>query len=370
MGKDIDEVRLKSAIVKVINAHPYMKTRIIMENGVVYQERRDNLPVDDLIEIVENVDVDDEFKRDFIHAFDLSEGPLFRFKIVKNDEGIHLLCDFHHIILDGTSLNILFRQIASNYDDPDLKLDVSELEPLNGFDYSQKEVKIQESSHFKEAELFFFNKIKEFDEGSLVSPDLNGMEEEGNTGEEIKRVDKFVIDRFCKELATTLNNLFLSVSSFILSKFVNDRNLLFATITNGRFSPDEQNTLAMMVKTLPFALKLDSDMSFKEYFEYVNREWVNTLSYSIYPLTNIVDKYGIVPEFVYSFDGKIIEDIAIDGKLVKRESLEYDDLKFKLSLGITEIDDEYQLTCQYNDELYSSKLIKTFVDSIIIVLTN
>lgn len=81
-----------------------------------------------------------------------------------------------------------------------------------------------------------------------------------------------------------------------------------------------------------------------------------------------MDKYGIVPEFIYSFDGKIIEDIAIDGKLVKRESLEYDDLKFKLSLGITEIDDEYQLTCQYNDELYSSKLIKTFVDSIIIVL--
>ncbi len=367
-GGDIDENRLKSAIINAINYHPYLKTRIVMNDGIAYQERRDDLAVDDLIEIVEVDNIDDEFKEEFVRPFDLSEGPLFRFKILKSGDDVSLLCDFHHVIVDGTSLNILFRQIASFYDNPDLEFDKNDLEPLNGFEYSQKEVGVQKSRHYKESEMFFFNKIKEHDESSLISPDLNGIEDEGQACEKSRMISKEMVDEFCNDASITPNNLFLSISSFVLSKFVNSKNLLFATITNGRFSPDEQNTLAMMVKTLPLSLKLDGDLSFKEYFEYINKEWVSTLSHSSYPLTEIVNKYGMVPEFLFAFDGKIIEDIEINGKLVERESLEYDDLKFKLSLDVMEINGEYQVACQYNDALYSDPLINTFLDSVIIVL--
>ncbi|WP_406535292.1 amino acid adenylation domain-containing protein [Methanobrevibacter sp.] len=367
-GSGFDENRLKSAIIKVINYHPYLKTRIVMQDGVVYQERRDDFIIDDLIEIVELDGIDDEFKEEFIKPFDLARGPLFRFKIIKIKDNVSLLCDFHHIIVDGTSLNILFRQISSVYDNPDLEFDKNELEPLNGFEYSQKEVNIQKSRHYKESEMFFFNKIKDYDEGSLISPDLTGIEEDGQASEESKVIDKEMVDKFCNESSITPNNLFLSISSFLLSKFVNNRNLLFASITNGRFSPDEQNTLAMMVKTLPVSLKLDSDLSFKEYFEYINKEWVTTLSHSSYPLTEVVNRYGIIPEFVFAFHGDIIEEIEIGGKVVERESLEYDSLQFKLGLNVAEINGKYDLSCQYNDALYSPQLINTFLDSIIIVL--
>ena len=79
-----------------------------MENGEVYQQRRDNLKVDDLIEMVDDANVEE-----FVKPFKLDEGPLFRFKIVGNSM---LLADFHHIIVDGTSLNILFDEIAKIYD--------------------------------------------------------------------------------------------------------------------------------------------------------------------------------------------------------------------------------------------------------------
>ncbi len=76
-NKPIDSVKLKSSIIKVINNHPYLKTRFIMENGEVYQERRDNLNIEDYVEIVNTINLDD-----FIKPFQLEEGPLFRFKIV------------------------------------------------------------------------------------------------------------------------------------------------------------------------------------------------------------------------------------------------------------------------------------------------
>ena len=151
----IDADKLKSSIIKAIDNHPYLKTRIIMDNGEVYQQRRDSLNVDDMIEIV------DEFNADeFVEPFKLDEGPLFRFKIVGNSM---LLADFHHIIVDGTSLNILFDEIAKIYDGKEY-----EMEELDGFEYSLSESKVKQSTLYKEAELFFSNKIKEFDNANLI----------------------------------------------------------------------------------------------------------------------------------------------------------------------------------------------------------
>ena len=354
-SKGIDAQKLKSSIITAINNHPYLKTRIVMENGEVYQQRRDNLKVDDLIEMVDDINVDD-----FVKPFKLEEDPLFRFKIVGNSM---LLADFHHIIVDGTSLNILFDEIAKIYDGEDY-----ELEELDGFEYSLNEIKTEQSSLYEEAKLFFFNKIKEFDEATLITQDINGDESEGNAAVNDIFIDKENIDGFCSKSKISQNNLFLAATSFVLSKFVFKRDLLIATITNGRFNPNQQKTLGMLVKTLPLALKLNSDLNIKEFFEYINNEWLNVLTYSSYPLTEISNQYDISPEILYAYHGKIIEDIEIGGMTVERQTIDYDGLKFKINLNVVEVDNKYRIFCEYNDQLYSSTLINTFLNCIGVVL--
>ena len=351
----INADKLKSSITKAINNHPYLKTRIIMENGVVYQQRRDNLNVSELIEIVDEVEVDE-----FVKPFKLDEGPLFRFKIIGNSM---LLADFHHIIVDGTSLNILFDEIAKIYDDKDY-----ELEELDGFEYSLNEKKTEQSSLYEEAKMFFANKIKEFDDATLIPQDINGDESQGNSAMRDIFLDKQTIDEFCLKSGISQNNFFLAATSFVLNKFVYNRNILIATITNGRFNPNQQKTLAMMVKTLPLTLKLNSNFNISEYLDYVNEEWLNVLSYSSYPLTEISNEYSITPEILYAYHGKIIEDIEIGGMNVERQSIDYEGLKFKININVVEVDNQYRIFCEYNDQLYSKNLIDTFLDSIRIVL--
>ena len=354
-SEGIDVEKLKDSIVKAINNHPYLKTRIILENGEVFQQRRDALKVDELIEIVDEVDIDE-----FVQPFNLEDGPLFRFKIVGNSM---LLADFHHIIVDGTSLNILFDEIAKIYDGKDY-----ELEELDGFEYSLNEIKTEQSSLYNEAKLFFSNKIQEFDEATVIAQDINGDESEGKVAVEDVFIDKQSVDEFCSKSNISQNNLFLSAMSFVLNKFVYNRNTLIATITNGRFNPNQQKTLAMMVKTLPLALKLNSDLTIKEYMEYINGEWLNVLTYSSYPLTEISNEFDITPEILYAYHGKIIEDIEIGGMTVERQSLDYEGLKFKISVNVVEVDNQYRIFCEYNDQLYSKVLINTFLDCISIVL--
>ena len=351
----IDAEKLKQAIVKAIDNHPYLKTVIVMDKGEVYQKRRDNLEVDSLIEIVDTTD-----EKEFVKPFKLDEGPLFRFKIVGSSL---LLADFHHIIVDGTSLNILFDEIASIYDGKDY-----ELEELDGFEYSLNEIKIKQSSLYKEAELFFSNKIKEFDTATVIPQDISGNEAEGNVAVSDIFIDKDAIDSFCSDKNISQNNLFLAAASFVINKFVFSRDTVIATITNGRFNPNQQKTLAMMVKTLPMALKLDSDSSLKEYIEYINGEWLNVLTYSSYPLTEISNEFDITPEIFYAYHGKIIEDIEIAGMNVERQSIGYGGLKFKISINVVEVDGCYRIFCEYNDQLYSETYINTLLDSIRITL--
>ena len=346
----IDADKLKASICKAIDNHPYLKTKIVMSEGEVYQQRRE-IDVENLIEIVGG----DFDINDFVKPFNLKEDLLFRFKIVNNSI---LLADFHHILVDGTSLNILFDEIAKIYDGIEY-----ELEEMDGFDYSLNEVKIENSSMYKESELFFFNKIKEFDEATLMTPDLSGDEDIGVGLEENLFLDKDKIDGFCNKLSISQNNLFLATTAFVLSKFAYNKDLLIATITNGRFNPNQQKTLAMMVKTLPLALNLNSELTISEFFEYINKEWFDVLAHSSYPLTKISDGYGIVPEFFYAYHGKIVSDIEINGQTVERKSLDEDNLKFKVNLNVVEHDGKYDVSIKYNDQLYSPSLIQTFLNS-------
>ncbi|MCP4148491.1 MAG: AMP-binding protein, partial [bacterium] len=52
----------------------------------------------------------------FLRPFELSRAPLLRVELVKQEENKHIfLCDMHHIISDGVSMNILVKEFSTLY---------------------------------------------------------------------------------------------------------------------------------------------------------------------------------------------------------------------------------------------------------------
>ena len=358
--KDIDVEKLKNALLEVVSKHHYLKTCLVMQKGEIFQERRDDLNV--YIDIQEGR-VNDEIIKDFIRPFSLFEGPLFRFKIYTYLDETVLLSDFHHIIVDGTGLNILFNDIGTIYDGG-----MPSKEDYDGFDLSLEEQNIEKSQLYSQAQTYFENKVSDFDNSTIISPDLKGKEDEGHLGEIGVSLDKNLVENFCKDNSITPNNLFLAATVFTLSKFVYKKDIMISTISNGRSNPHFQNTVAMMVKTLPLALNVDTNNNVSNFFDYVEDTWLDVLKYEIYPFTKISDKYDIFPEFLYAYHGKIIEDININGHTLERESLEYEALKFKLSVNIIDTGERLHILSQYNDALYSKDLMDTFIKSLELVV--
>lgn len=358
--KNINLDRLKKSLLELVDKHPYLKMRLVMRDGEIYQERRDDLPV--TIDVAKGR-VDDDVINEFIKPFSLFEGPLFRFKIYSHPDETILLSDFHHLMVDGTSLNLLFNDLGAIYDGR-----VVEDEDYDGYDLSLEEQDLEKSDIYSQARDYFEGKVAEFDSATVISPDLNGTEEEGNLGEVGVSLDKKQVENFCRENSITPNNLFLAATLFTLSKFVYNRDILISTISNGRGNPLFQKTIAMMVKTLPITLNIDSSTSVTEFFSQVENTWLDVLKYEVYPFTRISDKYDIFPEFLYAYHGKIIEEIDINGQNLERESLEYEALKFKASVNVTDTGSRFYLFSQYNDALYSSDLMETFVKSLELIL--
>ncbi|MGI6465210.1 MAG: amino acid adenylation domain-containing protein [Methanobacterium sp.] len=354
--KDIPVDRLKKSLEELVEKHPYLKMRLVMHQGEVYQERRDDYqPV---IPVVGGR-VDDEVIKEFIQPFSLFEGPLFRFKIYSHPDETVLLADFHHLMVDGTSLNILFRDLGAIYDGQ-----LVDVEEYNGYDLSLEEKEMEESQLYSEAREYFEGQVAEFDSATLISPDLKGKEEEGNLGEVGVSFDKDMVEKFCKDNSITPNNLFLAATFFTLSKFVYNRDILISTISNGRGNPLFQETVAMMVKTLPIALNIDSTLTVTEFFKEVQDTWLHVLKYDLYPFTLLSDKYDLFPEFLYAYHGKIIEEVEINGEILERESLEYQTPKFKASVNVVDTGSRFYLFTNYNDALYSRDLMETFTHSL------
>ena len=113
----LDADRLLGAFDTVVARHESLRTRFVESAAGPVQEVLPPRPVP-----VTRADVPDEDQaraivRELITApFDLAEGHLIRIGLLRLGADRHVLClALHHIVGDGWSLNLLFRQAADVY---------------------------------------------------------------------------------------------------------------------------------------------------------------------------------------------------------------------------------------------------------------
>lgn len=361
---NIDVDRLVDSIYKTVDAHPYLKTHIVMHNGQLQQKRRDSAEIDD-IEIVNCEDISaDEIEKDLV-PFHLLNNQLFRFKIYKTKDKLFLLSDFHHIITDGVSINILLNDLANVYQ----KKPVSK-EIIDGYMYSLIEKESEKSEKFTDSKKYFEEKLNGI-ESTILTPDLNGDAADGKLKSINKNIDVSILKEFCRECGISPNVLFMSVAMLNLNKFTFDDESLITTIFNGRINPDYQNTQVMLVKTLPIIHKAsDRSITLRQYLKDVDRTWKETLTKISYPYTKLSSDFDLKPEFFYTYHDNIkTKNVEIDSRIYDVTVFESYSAKYKFCLDIYEDNGTADIRIRYNDKLYTEKYAKMFLDNIEFILT-
>ena len=365
----VDADKLKESAIKAIEAHPYLKTRIVIDDeGEIKQKRNDDGAIDE-IEIVEVSSIsDDEIIENDVKAFSFGNEQLFRFKIYKTPEETVLFFDIHHLITDGVSQINLFDDIANIYDGGDASEEI-----VDGYTYSLLENNLKDTDKYESAKKFFDDILSHETESTVLTPNLNGNPDEGKLKSVIENMGSEGIKEFCNDNSLSQNAVFLSCLTLSLNKYTFSDKTLITTIFNGRSNPYYYNTQGFLVKTIPLVFNNENrQVSIKEFINYVERVWKDTVNNSIYPYTNIAQDYQLKPEFFFTYQEFLeSEDITINGKAYEEQELGNEDLlatEYKINFDLSVFDDDIELRIDYNNALYTEDYIKKFLDSFKLVL--
>lgn len=117
-----DPSKVEAAFKKIAEHHDALRMIYTIDDKEIIQRNR-NLEEGALVEI-KTVDLKghsdpaktiEQVSNDIQASFDLSSGPLVKLGLFQTDSGDHLLMAFHHLIMDGISMRVIFEDLASVY---------------------------------------------------------------------------------------------------------------------------------------------------------------------------------------------------------------------------------------------------------------
>lgn len=233
---------------------------------------------------------------DLARGFDLEYGPLIRFKLYKLAKDNHIFrMSYHHIILDGISLPLLFEDFFQIYTAMvgGKAIPLSYRKPYEEYIRWLIERKTNNSSRFWNK---YFNGYCGF--SSLLKSNITNTQKTSEVGyKKIVIPDSAVekLEKISKRFRITINNLTQVVWGINWGNhnYIND--VVFGSTVTDRHPEleDSGQMIGMFLNTLPTRLQIDYEQSFVHHAKSLQVNWLEMQEYSHLPLYEIKKLLGI-----------------------------------------------------------------------------
>ena len=356
--KDTDEARLLTAVKEVTSAHKALFVTVQTPNGVPSMVFRGGEVA------VERKTAGKDISaacREFLQPFDMENGPLFRFALCRDKEGLCLLFDVHHIIFDGTSVETLVSEIASVYDGETVKP-----ERLTLFDISEAECGQKEGEAYRAAQAFFREKWEDADGMTGLFPDR--VTEEGASGAgrvDVSLNNKFdiaAVAEFVKEKGITENTLFLGAFAYALAKFGGMTESTFCTVNSGRHDPRLAASVGMFVKTLPLRYAIEDGMTVSDFLRTVQSDFFETVRHDCISFGELAKAYGVNADTIFVYQAELFGGTRTKDGAVRVELPETGEAQSDLSVMLLRQESGYEWIADFKRDRYTEALIRSFAD--------
>lgn len=363
-GVTVDEV--VNAAKAAVKAHPIMSAHFETRDGEAVQVVPEEV---NPVVTTAKVDSDDEFeqmKAGFVQPFDIENGPLYRLLAVETPNGVKLLADFLHLVMDGTSLGIFSNQLtaALNGVEP-------EGEQYNYLQYVHDEQQARSSEAFAQSKDYFAQRMSTVDGASSIPEDVkSGDGVQGMLAMASVPVDIKAVSQFAQSLGITPAALFLAAASYTVSRYCNTPDVCLATISNGRSNVKVSDTVGMMVNTVALTAHV-TDSTVQQFIAAVSGEFEGAIAHENYPFAELSAAYDLHPDVFYQYQLGMHGDLKVKGNTVEITHFGNPQPKFKMVVSIEEdAAGNARIEMQYDDSCYSHDLALGLAESMATVLSN
>ena len=352
-----DVQALSVALKTLVKAHPQLSIHFETENTEIVQI----LDADQAVEIPLTEMSEQElsnYKLEFVKPFNLNKGPLYRLEIVKTEQKVYLLTDFHHLVFDGGSYDIFLHQLCDLMNGGEI-----EAEDMSYAAFVVAEKEAEKGADYAAARDYFQSRLGEVEGPTEIPSDLTNPKEQGIIGEASASIDIDAVSDFCRKHQITPAHLTLAAVFYTLSRFSNNERLCITTISGGRSNLSIRNTVGMFVNTLALSANIGSQ-SVMEFIKETSEDFDTTLTHENYPFAQIASDYDLTAEIMFAYQLGVLSDYRCQGVSLELENLELNVPKFRIAFYIKEQDGDTCVYIEYDNGRYSQSLMQSMADAV------
>jgi amino acid adenylation domain-containing protein len=370
---------LTKVIKEILRRHEILRSAIRLQDGVPIQRPNETysieLPVIDISDMAK-----EERERDARRIiaqvterpFDLSTDVKLRAVLLRLERHEHiLLLVTHHIVSDGPSRDILFRELTSLYDaySSDKPSPLPEL-PIQYGDYSDwqrkslTEIEIQRQLSFWNLQLDEVPAILSLplDRSRATAQTFSGASETTVLGPQLTGALRSLSRRQSTSLFMTL----LAAFDVLLWRYTGEKRFVVGVPFTERKCAELENLVGYFVSSLLIRVDFSGRPTFRELLDQVRATALSAYAHPDIPFEKLVEKLhsgrslSAHPMFqvMFALRGNFTQPIALSGLTFTPVKVETETSKFDLTLTITERTDDLVATFKYNSDLFDAATIQ------------
>jgi tyrocidine synthetase-3 len=383
----------EQAVQTLIRRHEILRTVFVTTNGQQKQEiipnftfRLEQNDLRHLDETAREKQAESIYITDAGRAFDLENGPLFRFRCLRlEEEKFLVIFIIHHIISDGWSQGIIRNEILTLYNaflEGKTKEQAENLLPplkLQYKDYTCWHNGLISKDYFSRAREFWLEKLRDKPNGIELPTDHPRKPVQTFNG---KRLSFLVnsetmsgLDRLRQEEDATVFMGLLSLVNLFLYKYTGQADIIVGAPIAGRRQPELHHMTGFLVNTLVYRNRVLPLESFRQHLRRVRKDTLACYDHQDYPFDLLVDRLELdrdlsrPPLFnvmlAYNNTDTIDKQLSMEGLSVTGfpRGEDFNMSKFDLTFFMNEVGEGLAIRLEYNTDLFEQNTIRRMADN-------
>ncbi len=259
-----------------------------------------------------------EFLRvDRERGFDMSQGPLYRYRVLRLGENEwQLVWSFHHILLDGWCLSLVLQEVYGIYEALVRGEEAALGRPRSYRDY----IAWLQQQDLEAAKNYWTKRLAGFRAPTQLGLDSAASNEAKSYGEqnlELSKESTRALEALAREQQVTLNTVVQGAWAVLLSRYSGERDVVYGVTVSGR--PAElagvEQMIGLFINTLPLRMEVESGAELGSWLQRLQAEQAEMRQYEYSPLVEVqgwseVERGVALFETLLAFENYPVTNVA------------------------------------------------------------
>ena len=378
LGPDFSVELLDETITQLIKRHETLRTVFLKIDGAPRQQILEAAGVAFKTTIIENPRAP-SYEAIYNSEFELDRWPLFKIYLVKESDGYQLLHLFHHIIIDGWSLQNFFDECWIIYES--LRKGVPPVLaglPVQYKDYAAWQNQLVADGTFNGQRDYWLSRLGHhlpelrlpFDydlHDDLVLPEAKYYELYLDEDQK-QRITRFIGGR-----RISLFAFLIGCFKLVLGRLSGQTDIIIGTPVANRNHPDIKGVIGFFLNTLMLRDEIDENSTVAGFLQQVNSTLVNALENQNYPFEKLLEELNVKKSFnQFPISSVFLNMLSFDtakettlSDLTARHAEEIQLSKFDLECYFEEYANAIKVICTYRTSLLKASTVETWINGFV-----